>query len=412
VGPVWAQQQDDVFAGAESLERAALVQEVLARNPDLKAGRAMVEMAKQRVPQVTALMDPMLSVDVAPASLFGMHRPGVAVRLEQQFPFPGKRALEGDRAEQEAQASAEDLERMRLEMALAASTMFDDWYQVHRALEVNAHHLEVMTELKLSAELQYGVGMGSQQDPLKAEVELARMERERIMLEAERVSMRARINAMLHRAATAPLPPPPAALPEDVELTSDFEALREEALRNRPELKALRARLGGSEAMVALAQKAWLPDLGVMAEYNSMFEGPHQYMAGVMVNLPIQVGMRRAMKAEADADRSRIKYEEQARIADIAGEVSAAIARLDEARAGLRLYRERLVPTARDQLAAARVSFESGRVDFMALIEAENNLRELEFSQHAAVAEVSRRRAALERALGRIPGAPAVGGES
>ena len=70
----------------------------------------------------------------------------------------------------------------------------------------------------------------------------------------------------------------------------------------------------------------------------------------------------------------------------------------------LRLYASRLLPPARDQVEAARSGFETGRNSFLALIEAERNLRTIHLGYEQALADVSRRTAELERALGRIPG--------
>lgn len=400
--PVWAQV--DPLSNQPTLQRDVVVRQVLARNPDLEAMQLEARMMGYRAPQVSSLMDPMLSVGVAPLSLPGPHRKGVTVQLEQQLPFFGKRALQADRANAEAEGMAQDAEQMRLRMALEASFMFDDWYVVHRALEVNAHHVALMEEFKRAAQLQYGVGMGTQQDPLQAEVELARMARERLMLEAEQEMVRARLNAMLRRPPDAPLPPPPAELQEIELAVDDVAALREEALAARPELKAVRARLGGSLAMAHLARKSWFPDLAVMAEYSSMWEAPqHQFMAGVMVNLPVQVGMRRAMAQEAAVDAARLRAQEQARIDAIVADVDVALARLAEARRSLKLFRKRLVPAAEDQLAVARVAYEAGKRELMFVIEAEKDLREAQLQRHIAEADVHRRTAELYRALGRLP---------
>jgi outer membrane protein TolC len=55
-------------------------------------------------------------------------------------------------------------------------------------------------------------------------------------------------------------------------------------------------------------------------------------------------------------------------------------------------------------VAAARAGFESGRDDFLALVEAERSLRDAELALEEARSDVSRRFAELEAAAGRIPG--------
>ena len=62
-----------------------------------------------------------------------------------------------------------------------------------------------------------------------------------------------------------------------------------------------------------------------------------------------------------------------------------------------------MLPAARDQVAAARASFESGGESMLGVIEAERSLRDAEQKSHEAVAGYWRERAALAQALGELP---------
>jgi outer membrane protein TolC len=62
-----------------------------------------------------------------------------------------------------------------------------------------------------------------------------------------------------------------------------------------------------------------------------------------------------------------------------------------------------MLPAARDQLAAVRAGFESGRADFADVIEAERAVRSAELGIEQGRAEESRRAAELVVALGRMP---------
>jgi outer membrane protein TolC len=188
------------------------------------------------------------------------------------------------------------------------------------------------------------------------------------------------------------------------------EALQDEALRQRPELEGLRARLGGGEAAIRLARRDYYPDFRVMGSYNSMWmDTPHQFMAGVSINVPLDFGKRKAAVREAEANLERLRIEEKRLIDDIRVEVEQARTRLVEARKVVDIFRERLVPAVRDQMAAARAGFESGKNSFQALIEAERSLRSVELRSQVALADVQRRQAELDRATGHIPGLPREG---
>lgn len=391
--------------GSATLERVALVQEVLERNPSLDAAREAWQAALSRVPQATALEDPMLSYSVAPLSITGQSRFGQAVELGQEIPFPGKRNLRGEVVQAEAAAARQVWESARLRLALMASQLFDDYFVVHRGLAINDEHLELLRTLKKSAEAQYVVGRASQADPLQAEVELSELLRQRLALESQRDTVRAQLNGLLHRPPHKPLPLPPQELPAPEGVLPLSDILQEEALRQRPELAGMRSRVGGGEAAVQLAKREYWPDFRIMGSYNSMWmDTPHQFMAGVSINIPLQRGKRKAAVEEAQAQLRSTRQEEARLVDDVRVEVEQARARFQEALEALKLYRGRVLPAARDQVAAARVGFESGRNNFQVVIDAERSLRSAKLRFEEALADVQRRQAELHRAVGRVPG--------
>jgi cobalt-zinc-cadmium efflux system outer membrane protein len=398
--------EDRLFAGAEHLEREAFVKAVLARNPSVEAARAAARAALYEVPQARSLEDPMLMYGIAPISAFDAgSRFGQRVQLEQRFPFPGKLRLRGEVALADALGAREDLTSTTLRLGLAASQLFDDWYVVSRALEINAEHLRLLESFKRSAEAQFVVGKASQQDPLQAEVEIAQLLHEEVVLKAQRAILRARMNSLLRRAPQAGLPSPPKELQISTAAPPPSVELQDQAVRNRPELAALAARIRGRQAGIQLARRNYFPDVGVMGSYNSMWmNAPHQYMVGVTLNLPIYLEKRGAAVEQARAQLTRAEAEQVREMDEIRVEVEQARERLLESLHAVTLFRSRIVPAVQDQVEAARVGFETGRNSFLAVIQAENNLRTIELRFAQVLADVERRRADLDRAVGVIPG--------
>lgn len=396
----------ELFAGDARLERARLVEAVLGRSPDIEAARQAWRAALAEVPQARSIEDPMLSYAVAPLSIGGEAPFGQRVELTQKLPWPGKRRLAGEVAVAEAEAMKGELDSVRLELALMASNLYDDLVVVARAIEVNQQHQQLMTEFKKAAEAQYVAGRASQQDPLQAEVELGDLERDRIMLEAERDAVVAELNGLLRRDPGAPLPPPPPAAEAPPDAAGvDGHALGDEAIATRPELRSQAARIRGARAEIDAAHREYYPDLELMGSYDSMWDMPeHRWMVGVGIEIPLQRGRRRAAVDKAEAMSARARSEEDRLRSQIRSEVERAAVRAREGARLLRVVEDRLLPAARDQVKAARAGFVAGQNEFVALIEAENNLRKVELDLHHARADLSRRMAALDRAVGRIPG--------
>lgn len=399
-GPRVVSSDTELRLGEKELDRSSLVASVLARNPGVAAARAAIRVALARYRQETSLDDPMIAYSIAPVSVVGDVTLGHSLRIEQKLPWFGKRALAGEAVLAEAEVMRAGLEEARQRLAELASKLFDDYYVVERALEINAAHRELLIQMRASAESQYAAGRASQQDPLQADVELARVDRERIAIETERATIVAELNGMLHREPTAPLPPPPRQLtdvaPDDAGPS---------ALRDRPELHAQEARLRAGEVERRLAQRAYWPDISLMGEYNSMWDmSEHRWMIGLGIEVPLQRARRAAAVEEAEARIDRARDEKVALEDEIRVAVAQATARLAEARAVLELYRKRLVPTAEAQVQAARAGYIADRNEFQALIDAERGLRDIELERARAEADVHRRRAELDRASGRIAG--------
>ena len=209
-----AKQTDGAaLVGADQhLERGTLIEAVLARNPSVNAARQALRAALAEIPQATALDDPMVGYELAPLSIAGDAPFGQVVSIRQKLPFPGKRRLAGEVALAMAEADGAELGAVQLELAEMASELYDEYFVNARALEITAQHKVLLEQMKKSAEAQYVAGRAAQQDPIQAEVELAQLERERIMLDAERDQIIAGLNGLVHRAPSSALPPPPVEL--------------------------------------------------------------------------------------------------------------------------------------------------------------------------------------------------------
>jgi outer membrane protein, heavy metal efflux system len=405
-GAVSSAADDQVLTGPV-LGRRGYVQAVLRRNLSIESARQAWRAALGRASQAGSFDDPTLTLDVAPLSIgSSTARFGWDATISQRLPWPGKLALDEAVSKAEADAARSDFEASRRELALAASLLFDQYFVDVRSIEINAHHVDLMRSMQAAATAQYEAGRGSAQDPLQAEFELTHMEHDTVTLASQREVTVAQMNELLHRDPEAPLPPPPQELPKPAAPdTRDPRRLEAEALERRPEILAAREHARAEAARGDRASREYLPDVTVSTSYNTMWDTPeHRWAVGVGLNLPVQTGRRggavdeaRAMHAQYEAD--------VARLGDAARtQVVVALKRLEESEHVLHLFAERLLPVARDEVDAARAAFTASQTPFVAVVDAEKNLRGVELEQQMALANYDRRLAELDRALGRIPG--------
>jgi outer membrane protein TolC len=395
----------DPLGDSHVLERGALVALVLERNPGIEAKRAAARAALARWPQETALPDPTFGYALRPASI-GSNEVDTAqdFALSQSLPFPGKLALRGERALAEADAATSDVENERVELAALTSRLFGEYWLSERALETNEQHLALLDEVQRAALSRYASGRGSQQDVLATETEAAMLSHRAIELGAERRVIAERINTLLHRAPDLELPAAPRELEPEPPRELDAAALTARALENRPELRASESEVRAREADVGLARREFFPDFTLRAGYEGSWqEDPLKPFVGIELNVPLQLGRRRAALVEADArlarEKSRLRrLEDRVRL-----QVAVAVQRLQESQHLLHISRERLLPAARNRVAGAQARFASGELPFLELIDAERALRSAEQAEFDARASLSLRGVELSRALGEAP---------
>jgi outer membrane protein TolC len=393
---------------AAVLERDAFVRAVLARNPSVESARQGWRAALARVRQAGAFEDPMLDVAIAPLSIAGSSaRFGFELGLSQRVPWFGKRDREAGAAAAESQAAHSNYAAMKLDLALAAVTLYDQYFVIARAIEINAQHGELLRELHAATLAQFQSGRASAQDPLQAESELLHLEHDAVLLASEHDVTLAQMNDLLHRAPELPLPPPPQELPPiSTEVRPlDARQLAEQAAQRRPEIAATQQQAQAQQARAERAELESYPDLTLSTSYNSMWDmAQHRWMVGVGLNLPIQTERRAAAADEARAMSAQFSRDAE-RLSDAARtRVFIALKQLQESQHISKLYEERFLPLARDQVSAARTGFITSQNPFMAVVEAEKNLRALELDYQKARAEQDRHQGELEIALGRIPG--------
>lgn len=376
-----------------------LVAAVLARNPGIDALRAAARAAAARVEPAGALKDPQLSYALAPRTIGGTGL-GQRITLSQPIPWPGTLALRERAARRRAKAAQAQLAALKLEIIAAVKAAFAEWYYVHRALALNEANQALLTGLRQVAETRYATGQAKQQDVLQAELRLARLHEQALALKRQRRSIRAQINALLHRPVDRPLPPPapvrvqPAPVPP-------FRALKQIAIKTHPELKRLRAQLAAQRAEVKLARKNVYPDFKLSIGYNSLWGTPaKRWSIGISISIPWNRSKYQSLLNAAQAEAMQARWRLADRRAELLAKLASARAAVVEAKKTIALYQERLVPTAEANLDAALANYRAGTGSFLEVITAATKKLNTQLHLARARANYLRRRARLERLAG------------
>jgi cobalt-zinc-cadmium efflux system outer membrane protein len=389
----------------------ALVREALDNNPRLEAAVQRALAADKAIPQASALPDPQLSLGLMnlPVNSFSFRQEpmtGKLVSLMQMFPFPGKLSLAEDMAEDEAAAVKWQRDEVRLQVVQMVRRTYYDLYSVDRSLETVEKNRALMEEFVRVAETKYATGSGLQQDVLRAQVELSKLDDDLIMWRERRRAVAARLNALLARPADSPFGTTPAelGLPD----SEPSPLTPEEVETRRPLLLAWKERLAKSAAAVKLARRDEWPNFTLGASYtqrNNLSTGMvgHDFVsATISLNIPLYAKRKQSAKvAERELDRAAVAAEYANARAEVLAEVESLRAELERNRKRIELYQGGILVQARQSLESAEAGYEVGKVDFLTLVNNWMMVQTMELQYFTALADYRKALAGYDLATGR-----------
>src|SRR5260221_4874830 len=301
---VSAQAQD----APTGLSLPDLVGEALDHNPEVQVAAHTLEGKRARVPQAAALPDPMLMYGVINEgrpvpfqTLGGRDFSEAYVGVSQDMPFPGKRRLRKEAAQEEVEAAQWAYEAVRRRVSADVAEAYYDLYATHAAQDVVEESARLLEQLIKVAHVRLSVGQTSQQDALDAEVEMSRLEERRTELGTRRAILEERLRRLLSRRTAEPFGRPelivPAALP------GSLEALLARAEENSPALEEKARIVSQAERLTDLAARDRKPDFSVNFTYHNRGGLDPMYSLGGTVTLPNLPGRQEPGMTEAAANR-------------------------------------------------------------------------------------------------------------
>lgn len=391
---------------------AALIDEAIAANPQLGAAEALAAAARSRPAQARSLPDPLLSLgytnDGWAPTLGTRDMTLLALTGSQELPYPGKLGLRGAIAESEARQTEQRTARVRRGLVAGVKRAY--------ASLLLARDLRVLVRQKQDAWEQiegvvrgrYAVGQGTQQDVVRAQIELSRSGLLEVEQAAQEQSSLAELNGLLARPVTQPLATaaPLALLPVPESLDAALESLGVQS----PEVRAAELGVESSKLGAALAQKAYKPDLSVQAGYMNRRGLDPMWQAAVGFNLPLHRDRLAAGVAEAEALRTTALRSVEATRLLLRVRTQQRLAVLAATERTLAIYDEQVLPQDRLAVDAGLAGYRADRLPFVAVLEAATALYEDLATRQRVLASHCQLLATLEEAsLEAVPSMPGAG---
>ncbi|HVT60701.1 MAG TPA: TolC family protein [Thermoanaerobaculia bacterium] len=398
VAPVPVRATESPVQAAEDPLLASLIEEGLAQNPGVIAAREGLTAARSRPDQARSLANPMLSLNYTndgwSPSLGSQSMTTLAFMGSQDLPYPGKRQLRGDIASREAEQSEQQLQRVRLAIAANIKRAYYGLILGRELLDVTRDQAEIWTQTEAIARGRYALGQGAQQDVLRVQIEVTRIEELRAEQQAEVEIRLAELNRLLNRPVSTPQEAPASLTLRPV--TERLDELVRRLGGISPEAKSAGVGIAKAGLSVALARKEFKPDFSVQAGYMNRGGLDPMWQAGVGVSVPLYrrrlasglaeaEAQLRASERLAEAVKLQLRFRTQERFAQLQAEERIA-----------EFYGQGVVPQDQMSVEAAVANYQTGKVPFIAVLEAVTTLYNDRARYLRVVASHESTRASLE----------------
>ncbi|MDD2722307.1 MAG: TolC family protein [Gallionella sp.] len=398
-----------VLAAPLGEDLPGLLEYAREHNPGLAAARLEAEAAAQRSSAADALPDPVLRTELMdftnrgsnrPASLWPSQVGATRYLLMQSVPWFGRRDLQRDVALAQQERASGQVAASWAELEIKLKSSYAQYYYLSGSERLASQTLDLMSNLEKVAQTRYANGLGVQQDVIRAQLAQTDLRSELLDLENMTHHMHGRINALLSRPNMAELAEPLQlrAMPPAARL--DWATLEAKLRARNPQLLIAEAGVNEAEKRRALAYNNRYPGftLGIAPTQSGSQVKSWDLM--VEFNIPLQQDARRAQEGEAEAMLAASNARKTALQDEMLAALSETVAGLETARRTETLLATRLLPQAELSYQSALTGYETGKVDFTTLLDAERQILNARRQLLKAQLEVQLRLAELESLIG------------
>ena len=388
---------------------AGLLAYAREHNPELSAMRFDADATEQRAQSAATLPDPVLRTELMDVTNQGTNK-GTSILpsqvgstrylLMQSVPWFGKRDLQRGVAEAQVAQANSQVSATWAELSGKIKSVFAMYYFLSDSEKLTRETLGLMGNLEQVAQTRYANGFGAQQDVIRAQVEQTDLQGELLNLEVELHHARVRLNALLSRPALASLTPPAQLRPLPAAARLEYSVLEDKLRARSPQLQIADARRNEAEKSRDLARTNRYPGFTLGVAPNQSGNAVKSWDLMVELNIPLQQESRRSQEREAEAMLSASGARKEALLNQMLADLSENVSALETARRTEALIATRLLPQVELTFQSAMAGYETGKVDFATLLDAQRQILKARQQRLKAQFETQVRLAEIERLLG------------
>lgn len=358
-------------------------------NPKIKMLEKKKEAAHTRIAQVSNLPNPMLGFGLMnlPVTSFSLNREpmsGKVIELSQEFPFPGKLKLMGNVESKDVAMIENEIQEMINKIKKEFLKDYNELRFIRKNLDIAYENQKLLKNIAEVIRSSYTVSIASQQNLLRVDLELTTISELIEMLkgmENERVAI---LNSYLLRGSDSPIYT--SDFPEIKFQTMSLDTLLLKAMKNRPYVYVLKTAQSKEKTKEKLARYKFYPDFKFSVQYlnRSQIINSHgksddlvSFMIGIM--LPLNYGGKISSKIY-ESQYLQQMYEEEINNfkQSLSKEIGSLLSRLNSLQLRIKLIEDGSLIQANENLKTTLTDYQVGKVDFINLIDAQQNLLMIE----------------------------------
>lgn len=192
----------------------------------------------------------------------------ISLGFSQQFPAGSTRALRREVAEMGSAAIQQRADLRRMEVVHATRLQWYDLYYWQQALRLYKADQALYEQLLSITHSLFSVGKKQQQDVLRAELEISRLQERLIISRENRNAVQAELSRWVgDRALGAQLPKLLPTLAQ-IKFNGDKASDISRQLNGHPRLRQLRKEVQRSKSLIRLAEQQYQPNVGIDLSYG------------------------------------------------------------------------------------------------------------------------------------------------
>lgn len=369
----------------EKENRNELINQAIQVSPRIKMLNSKRKVSMSKIDQDTNLPDPVLTLGLVnlPTNSFSFNQEpmtGKVIGLSQNFPFPGGLESKSEAIAIDTLIIAQEIEDYKNEIRKNVSLLYYDLQLVREEKELTRESILLLEQIAEVVRSKYTVSESSLQNLIQIQSQITKVKDKIEILNGKENATLAELNVFLLREENSPIQTERLPVIDRQEFSSTY--LLNKANENRPFLKGIQLAEQKSKLLEESAKYSYYPNFSLGLQYmqrdyssltgqnwNDLFS----FIVGV--TLPLGYGGSNFSKSE-EAKYLQKFYRDQysASVQSLNQSLVKIIAKINELKIRNKLISETLLPQTEQSLQAALADYKVGSIDFINVINAENEI--------------------------------------